>query len=175
MSELASRDDRNCYLVKAYQSGHKDALEVLCEENKGLVHDAANHFKSALGDEEEFVSEAWVAFIEAAREFDVKRGNFALYASVIMRNRIRSWLARNRRDEISDETPEDIGTDSIDEDALDIRTAVEALPAREQSIVEARYFHDASQEETAADIGISRQRVQQLESRALDMLKDSLA
>ena len=57
-----------------------------------------------------------------------------------------------------------------------LRKAMEALPAREQQILRQRHLSDepCTLNELGVDLGISKERVRQLEERALARLRDSL-
>lgn len=58
------------------------------------------------------------------------------------------------------------------------RNLLQVLPLRERQIIQFRYGLDGSRQKTLTDIGIifgiSKERIRQLENRALDKLKDCL-
>lgn len=61
--------------------------------------------------------------------------------------------------------------------ALALREAMRALPEREQSILEHRYFDEEPQtlDQLGRRLGISKERVRQLEERAMRRVRESLA
>lgn len=57
----------------------------------------------------------------------------------------------------------------------DLRSAIDALDPREQSIIRLRYFNDLSQTEVAKRLDISQMHVSRLQTKALKKLKQLLA
>jgi len=55
-----------------------------------------------------------------------------------------------------------------------VRAAVDALPPRLIAIIERRYWRDETLSAIAVDYGLTRERIRQLESRALDLLRPQL-
>jgi RNA polymerase sigma-32 factor len=87
----------------------------------------------------------------------------------------RSWV-----DALEDDAP---ATETAVMDRLDtsrqraaLRAALTRLPAREQRIVEARHLRDdpATLSDLGAELGVSKERVRQLEERALARLTETL-
>jgi RNA polymerase sigma-32 factor len=87
----------------------------------------------------------------------------------------RSWI-----DALEDDAP---ATETAVMDRLDtsrqraaLRAALTRLPAREQRIVEARHLRDdpATLSDLGAELGVSKERVRQLEERALARLTETL-
>ncbi len=58
--------------------------------------------------------------------------------------------------------------------SVEVRRAVEQLPARERAIVSMRYFEDVSSKAIASTLGLSEARVSQLLARATSQLKQLL-
>jgi len=66
------------------------------------------------------------------------------------------------------------GTEQIVQGVLDaeaVGRAIQTLGEREQKVITGRFFEDKTLDELAADFGISRERIRQIENRALRRLK----
>lgn len=61
-------------LVQEYQNGNMEVLDVLIQENEGLIHHFANKFKGfcpkASMEYDDLVQEGWIAFIDAVGKYD---------------------------------------------------------------------------------------------------------
>lgn len=112
-----------------------------------------------------------------AEHFGMKQSEFDLLHVRLRRNDVSldaEWYEGKKREIPSgDDDPE--GISSAAELAEILRDAVERLPPRWRQLVEARYFSGSGEPRTFESIGeewgMSRQRVQQLESRALRRLR----
>lgn len=58
---------------------------------------------------------------------------------------------------------------------LALRSAIEALPEREQQVVFLRYYKNLTQERTARVLGVSQVQVSRIEKRAMAHLRETLA
>jgi RNA polymerase sigma factor (sigma-70 family) len=83
------------------------------------------------------------------------------------------------RSRASVESVENVDVGEIDgfdvEAVYSLHEALGKLTARDREVVEARYLRDEDRDEVGRDLGISRQRVQQLEARAMTKLREVLA
>jgi RNA polymerase primary sigma factor len=140
---------------------------------------------------EELYSEAAVALLRAVELYDPERGcRFSTYATTAIRRALERFVTneykRLRRcgaGELLDAAPAPHATTSVDDrrraaavETLDRMLA--HLPDREQSILQARFGLAAgcqshSLQQIADRLGISRERVRQLETRALQRLRTS--
>jgi RNA polymerase sigma factor for flagellar operon FliA len=55
-----------------------------------------------------------------------------------------------------------------------VRTAISALPRREQKVIGLYYYKEATMKEIGAEIGVNESRVSQLHARAIKRLRESL-
>ncbi len=55
-----------------------------------------------------------------------------------------------------------------------VRTAISALPVREQKVISLYYYAEATMKEIGAEIGVNESRVSQLHARAIKRLRESL-
>ncbi|MBX3221651.1 MAG: sigma-70 family RNA polymerase sigma factor [Labilithrix sp.] len=75
---------------------------------------------------------------------------------------------------LREEGPSPFEQVEIRRSSVDVRRAVEKLPARERTIVRMRYFDDVSSKAIASSLGLSEARVSQLLARATSQLKQLL-
>jgi RNA polymerase sigma factor (sigma-70 family) len=177
MSNTATRDDRNNYLLHEYRKGHDEALATLCAENEPLIKAVARVFSSMGFDEDDFFSEARLAFIETVRRIDPDRFPFGSYVFRAMKNRLLDLVkAKSAGETPTEDMVDDEFHDPTDDiiNQMTIDKVLEGLPERERELIQARYYEELTQDETAENMGISRQRVQQIEARALDAMREAL-
>lgn len=141
----------------------------------------------------ELVSDGNMSLIRAAEKFDFARGNkFSTYATwAIMKNFARTIpdelkhrdRYRTSHDEMFYATPE-ARTDQYEQEsaqALRVRQIgkiLERLDEREQKIIISRFGLDHDQEpltlkEVGAELGVTKERIRQIEARALDKLRQA--
>ncbi len=56
----------------------------------------------------------------------------------------------------------------------DLRRAVNSLPSREATVIRGRFFEEMTLAEVGSDLGVSRERVRQIEAEAISKLEDLL-
>jgi RNA polymerase sigma factor (sigma-70 family) len=186
-------------LIEKYRSGDETVLTKLCRANERLVIKIARTFHQDGYELDDFISEAWLGFLDAVREFDSARGvAFASFASLKMRQHlidvVRSYGTVSRQmpgPSTSFETIDLYGASSAkweSDDALltepagennvmseRVREVVAELPTEERAVVEAIYYRNETQVSTAEKMKVSRQRVQRLETSALESMKKALS
>lgn len=137
------------------------------------------------------VSDGNVSLLRAIEKFDFARGNkFSTYASwAIMKNFARTipgeYKQRDRfrtsHDELFAATEEERGNPTLELSAQEDRVAkinriLSKLDEREQAIIVGRFGLDHSREpqtlkEVGADLGVTKERIRQIEARALNKLR----
>lgn len=186
-------------MVAQYRGGDESVLTKLCRANERLVAKIARSFHQDGYELDDFISEAWLGFLDAVREFDSARGvAFASFATLKVRQHlidvVRSYGTVSRTmpgPSTSFDRLETFGSSSSkwesDEALLlhpegdsnimndRIREVVAALPMEERVVIEAIYFHNETQLSTAERLGVSRQKVQRLETSALNTMKEALS
>lgn len=74
---------------------------------------------------------------------------------------------------------EDILTDTESEERMvekiALRQAIDALPQRERTVIQLRYFHSLTQQRVAKVMEVSQVQVSRIEKKALAMLRDLMA
>lgn len=141
----------------------------------------------------ELVSDGNVSLLRAIEKFDYSRGNkFSTYASwAIMKNFARTipgeYRQRDRfrtsHDELFAATQEFRGNPTLDLNAQDDRISkitriLKKLDEREQQIIIGRFGLDHSREpltlkEVGAELGVTKERIRQIEARALSKLRQA--
>lgn len=158
-----------------------------------LTVSIAKHFVSSRHSLEELVSEGDAVLIRAITLFDPSRGfRFSTYATYAVRRRLARYVASS---EHSHATPVDFRNAPPIADrrrwTLQYEQAMEAgvqwlesalyeLSQRERYIIRCRFgwgreFETRTLQEIADELGVSRERVRQLEVRALKKLKEVAA
>ncbi|QDT01565.1 sigma-70 family RNA polymerase sigma factor [Adhaeretor mobilis] len=141
------------------------------------------------------VSDGNVSLLRAIEKFDYARGNkFSTYASwAIMKNFARTipgeYRQRDRfrtsHDELFAATQEERGNPTVELSAQEDRVSkinriLSKLDEREQAIIVGRFGLDHSTEpktlkQVGADLGVTKERIRQIEARALNKLRQAAA
>ncbi len=141
----------------------------------------------------ELVSDGNMSLLRAVEKFDFARGfKFSTYASwAIMKNFARTIPGefkhrdrfRTSQDELFAATQEHRGNPLVEEGAQNTREAqieriLRRLDEREQKIIIGRFGLDHSQEpqtlkEVGASLGVTKERIRQIEARALSKLREA--
>jgi len=174
-------------IEKLYDEAVKIKNEIV-QANLRLVVSIAKRHVSASEDFFGLVSDGNMSLIRAAEKFDYSRGNkFSTYASwAIMKNYARTipeeFKRRDRfrtsQEELFSAKP-DARSDQIGQELAQrvrqqqVERILSRLDERERQIIVSRFGLDHSREpltlkEVGSEMGVTKERIRQLESRALD-------
>ena len=167
----------------------------LVNSNLRLVSSIARRFSTSFGDVDDFSSDGCMILLGAIDRFDFsRRFRFSTYAThSIQRHFFRAWKIRQRRkdrfpngaSEMLSEVAQQVEEAPVCEDPQSVveqllNQAQNVLDEREQQILMNRFGLSGSDRkgrtlrEIASDLGISKERVRQLQMKALDKLRDIL-
>ena len=181
--------------IEQYYDQAVETKNQIIQANLRLVVSIAKRHVGAVEEFFELVSDGNMSLIRAAEKFDYARGNkFSTYASwAIMKNYARTipegFKHRDRfrtsNDEMFSTRVEHRGDQLEEENAQKVREnqvskILSKLDEREQKIIISRFGLDYRQEpqtlkEVGAKMGVTKERIRQIEARALNKLRAAAA
>ena len=161
---LSAKEEQAAFA--AMRAGDAAARETLICHNLRLVAHIVKKYYTVSGGQDDFISIGTIGLIKAVDTYDCTRTTrFASYASRCIENELRMQLRHTRHE---------AGCELRDA-AAQLRQLVTALPEREQQILTLRYGLNGAvpqtQQQIAAQFGISRSYVSRLEKHALARLR----
>lgn len=185
---LADRPDS--HVVDEIQAQLRRAVRLrryLVELFFPLAVSVARDFDAALDELDDLVGQATVTLIRAVERFDVERGfRFSTYATRAIRSELARWVSKLRRRQLA--CMPTAAMQLVADRPRSTRSAadhwraycclesmLDALESREAHVIRSRFgLSDECGEQTlqaiADEFGVSRERVRQLERRALKKL-----
>ncbi len=200
-SKLRERLDMarpNAALVEKIEAVYRQAVEAknqIIQANLRLVVSIARKYAHGPSDLFELISSGNMSLLRAVEKFNYSLGfKFSTYATwAIRRNFAHDYVVGNRYherfrsgQELQLEWAADLRTDSEEQErqqgqaAMQVGQILDCLSDRERDIVTRRFGLDGASEgktlqEVGIDLGVSKERIRQLEARALDKLRKAAA
>lgn len=168
----------------------EESRAAIVESNTRLVASIAHRFSNSSSESDELISEGNMILLNAVDKFDYSRGfRFSTYATyAIQRHFYRFMQRKQRRTNIERAIPIDVLNDfaPIQEQGqpLDYQVAEtliarfeDCLEEREAMIIRERFGLNETQssatlKSVADQVGLSKERVRQLQKRAIEKLQD---
>ena len=179
--------------IERLLQGAQEAREDIARANLRLVASIARRLSSTSDNFDEYVSEANGILLNAIDKFDFSRGyRFSTYATHAIQRHLYRYIGRtskrSSREKLVSDSVEAVAVDSSDDtgpSAADVLIAAEAvldqlddvLDDRERLIICGRFGlneagHTSTLRELGAELGLSKERVRQLQLFALEKLAE---
>lgn len=191
LNPLTARADQ-VEKIERLQADAQQVRNQIIEANLRLVFSIAKRYASVGSSAfDEFMGEGHVTLMRAVEKFDFSRGvKFSTYATWAVVNGCNALLKKQstlQRQQVShsaegieDVIPDHRVTAGEEQAVQDLRQMVGelllGLNSRERAIIEARFGFEVHQsptlKELGDDLGISKERVRQLQQRALQKLRE---
>lgn len=163
----------------------------IVQANLRLIVSLAKKFTTPVFSFDALLSEGIATLLKAVEKFDYARGyRFSTYATLAVRRSLYRWVKQTHRDQqrfaAADEQSLEHTADAASTDGLSERRyrelsqaltgLLERLNPREREIISRRFglSHDGdlpSLQQLAGEFGVCKERIRQLERRALDRLR----
>lgn len=139
-----------------------------------------------LGGRCELVAVGNLALVEAARKFDpsyISKGNgrraqFQTFAVLFIRRALWAYCTREDSqpltadyERLPSKEAEPHVEASANEQAAHVANLLDRLPARHRHVIRARFFAERTLKDIGTDLGISRERIRQIEADALERMQ----
>lgn len=178
-------------LAKRAQSGDLEAINCLVESNLRFVIQTVFKFWYPGLPLMDLIAEGCTGMMKAAKTYDPDRGfRFLTYAEYGIRSRVWAGIKshyRHNHDSLDAPAFEDgeeitcgdlIASDDPGADqnyfAMQIGNLLNRLSEREKKVIELRFWHDKTLEEIGDVLGLTSNRIRQIEGRALRRLRLSI-
>ena len=179
--------DRDEALARRAAAGDRDAFAALYDRYERQAYNLAYRITGSADDAADATQETFAAVLERLPRMNGRDLNFGAYVMTAARNASYDAIARRKRMSPAGDIPESavpVGygeeTDRPERHALrvahqeQIRVANERLPERQREVLALREIGELSYDEVAGIMGMNRNSVAQLISRARINLRDSL-
>lgn len=150
---------------------------------KWYVHSLPKHIASSESDD--LLSEAKIAFIDALKTWDPRKGELWPYVSVRLKGAMQDYLRKRGNDPVAGLydwitsaanvylafNKDIVHHDKVDE-VLNVDSAIKILNEKEKSVVKGYYKQDKTFKEIGDEIGLSESQVSRICKEATAKIKD---
>lgn len=148
----------------------------------GLIHSIIKRYHYLPSQREDLVQEGRIGVLIAQRRHRPELAAFTTYATLCIRSRINNYLRRDRPgNEIASDIIRDYRRDYRRDDGINdsdthtiLLSVLDKLPERNKEIIILRYYESLSCDDIGIRLGLSRQRVHQIEQCTLIVIHKRL-
>jgi RNA polymerase sporulation-specific sigma factor len=188
--------ENNNILVEEASNGNAEKMEILINQNIGLIWSIVRKFIGRGYDTEDLYQIACIGFIKAIKRFDKSyKVKFSTYAVPYIFGEIKKFIRDDGLIKVSRSIKElgfKVFTESINEedydrkvsdgfdeqtkiiDKITIEELIKNLNNRDKKIIKLRFYNEKTQMQVAKILGISQVQVSRIEKRILRELKEKL-
>lgn len=190
---LISREEEYI-LAKQAQAGNHEAINRLIESNLRFAMMIAFRYWNPKLPLMDIISEAYMGLLKAVKGFDPDKGfRFTTYAESAIRQRIVIGILDHKKhthDSLNEPVYKEENDDCttlqdllISEEPcadekcfydVDVKNLLQCLTVKEREVIESKFWHDKTLEEIGSVIGLSAERVRQIETKALIKLRQAI-
>lgn len=168
-------------LAAALQRGEPRAVEALYDRYGRLAFGLASRMITDKAAAEDVVQDAFISVWRNATSFDPARGSLRAWLLSIVHHRaidrLRGSAGRQAEaplDAIQRRTPDAFAVESADDDRIEIRNALAALPEAQRQTLELAYFAGLTHVEIALRMGVPLGTVKGRMRMGLEKLRNHL-
>lgn len=167
-------------LIQAFQSGNKNALEILYARYKARILNFSFRMLNSRSDAEDVTANVFLALF-SGKYRPGHQAKFSTWLFTIARNRCLDVIRSRKRETVTDHWEREGGAKNARENLTEsehemkIREAIQQLPDGQREAIILRAYHSLSYNEIAKVLGCSVDNVKVLIFRARQSLRQELA
>lgn len=190
---MISREQIEDRIISVIREKFLKHSEEVVEKYKAQITNTVNWYVSTLpphikkSESDDLAQEAKIAFIDALKSWDPRRGELWPYVSIRLKGAMQDYLRKKKMDQVSGMyewinsaahvymafNREAIVSDQVD-DILHVDVALKELTNKEKEIVEKYYKQDKTFKEIGDDIGLSESQVSRICNEATRKMKKAI-
>lgn len=145
----------------------------LIENNMPLAIGMAARYACEYYDMDDAKQDACVALCRAVDEFDIKKGfQFSTFACSVIWRELHTRKKRAQRKMLWSNQEDDTLEKSYDDPEYQEPVSLKSLEPRERHVIKARFWQNKKLRELGEELGITKERVRQIEKRAISKLRE---
>ncbi len=163
-------------LLGKFRKGDMSVFPVIFSEFEGLIHHYARK-----SDAEDTAEELSVFFLELMYKLDISRfigakgDGLSRYIAVCLRNKYIAFSCQNENfKKVSRWAPSETTFAEDFSKRTFLKDALKYLTPKQRTVITLKYIYDYSDAEIALNLNISRQAVNRIKNRAIEVLREYL-